>query len=235
MPVDALRVAVAERADGRAEAIAGRAGAVVGEAQDLAVERGEILRQRWRRDVAEGHVERADRARTSRASRCGCWPPAHRRAGPTPSAEPVVHLAEAHQPRDRAAGAVGGVGQVDEVVRREVRVHGKPEDAAFVAREDVGEGERGLGQQRAVLIDAHAARALADSRRPSGVNARLQGICRPVTSVCTPKRVPSAAVNVVIGSPPGGLPPPPAAVSRVRRRARRSSAAEQHAQQQDRK
>ena len=67
--------------------------------------------------------------------------------------------------------------------------------------------------------------------RPSGVNARLHGICRPVASVWTPKRVPSAAVNVATGRPPGW---------RRRRRlavvagivAVRPAASQQHPQQQ---
>ena len=159
---------------GELKRLPGALSAVVVEAQDLAVERGDILRKRRRRDVAEGHVEPS------------VGPELHARAvvdvigrhiveQDDAFGQPVVHLAKAHQPRDRAARAVGGVGEVDEVVRREVRMHGETEDAAFVSREDVGEGERGLGQQRAVLIDAHAAGSLADQQAAVGREGETPG------------------------------------------------------------
>ena len=56
---------------------------------------------------------------------------------------------------------------VDEVVRRKVRVEGDAEQAALARGVD-GEGENGVGEQRAVLDHAQAAALLADEQPAVG-------------------------------------------------------------------
>ena len=144
------------------------------------------------------------RVRIARASRCGCSRPAHRRGAPRPRRArcPPRGIAPAARwdPRGR-----GRVDQVHESVRRERRVQGEPEDPAFVAREDVGDGQGRLGQQRAVLQDAHAAGTLAHEEPAVGCEREGPGDLQPVATTSTPTRTPSAVVKVSTGAgPPGG-------------------------------
>ena len=79
-------------------------------------------------------------------------------------AKTVARLAEPYEPRDRPVGAGRRIGEIHEMVRREIGMQREAEDPALARREDIGEHERGLGLKLAVCEDADTAGPLGDEQ-----------------------------------------------------------------------